>query len=137
MVKVLCKYAKISDIPNLHSLEYYKGMVKPLDYDFYLTVDVAYEVLGVIVRSGIPWLYIIRHDEDFNIDILPAILFNYSWNKVPSNWVMRINGSSKEDIELLPENLTPIENWFEKYAEEDPNVLSALSSIIHINDFKS
>ncbi|WP_032113528.1 hypothetical protein [Candidatus Paracaedibacter symbiosus] len=136
MVKVLCKYAKISDIPNLYSLDYYKEMIRPLDYDFYLTVGIFYEVLGVVMRSGIPWLYIIRDDDNFNIDILPAILFDYSWNKVPSSWLMRINGPSKEDIELLPEKLTSIENWFEKYTDEDPNALGVLSLIIHNNRSK-
>ena len=136
MIKLLCKYVKISDIPNLYSLDYYKEMVKPLEYDFYLTAGIFYEALGVVVRSGIPWLYVIRHDENFNIDILPAILFDYRWNKVPSGWLMRINGSSKEDIELLPESLTLIENWFEKYTEEDASVLGILSLIINNNGSK-
>jgi hypothetical protein len=103
-------------------------MVNPLEYDFSLRKKAFYPVLGVIVRLGTPWVYIVRPEEDFNIDIFPAVLFEFNWNKIPIDWVIRIDGPSQENIELLPEKLTLIENWFEKYIDEDPKVLSLLAS---------
>lgn len=133
MIQVVCKYVKLSDIPNLYSRECYEEAVKPLDYDFYLEKGAIYEVLGIITISGIPWLYIFRKAEYPQIGIFPAILFDYGWNKVPSEWYMRINGPHREDIEILPEKLASIEHWYERYIDEDSEVLRLVSSIVDNN----
>lgn len=128
MIKVMCKYEKLSDIANL-CLDNYRNDVAPLDYDFYLKAGALYEVLGVTCRSSIPWLYIIRHDENNRIHTLPAVLFDFNWQKVPESWCMRINGPLGENIELLPEKLASIEDWFERYIDEDADILNLLKNL--------
>ncbi|AIK97193.1 hypothetical protein [Candidatus Odyssella acanthamoebae] len=133
MIKVICKYARLSDVPNSSALDNYRQDVNPLDYDFYLTGGIFYQVLGVTCRSSIPWLYIVRHDEGNNIDILPAVLFDFDWQKVPKDWYIRINGSTGENMELLPEKLVHIDHWYERYIDEDPAILEIISLTIHNN----
>ena len=130
MIKVLGKYDNVQDVPNLVGKERYERAIRPLDYSYYLKLDEWYTVIGFGVVAGIPRFYIIRHDEDNNISPVPTVLFECPWNRIPDNWSMRIRGLSGEDIEFFPSELAEIDHWFERYVDEDPEILHLVDSIV-------
>lgn len=129
MIKVLCKYISIAEVPNLNSKDNYKKIVSPLDYRYGFEKGILYNVFGIIQSSGILMLYLVQHGT-YELNIGPAVLFECDWSKIPENWYVRMGFLKEESFEILPEKLSSIEGWFEKYIDEDPNVLELVKTEI-------
>lgn len=131
MIKATCKYSSIAEIPDLESVENYKKIVNPLDYDFCFTKGASYGVFGIRELFGFFHLYLFSLDGDYEIDTGPAVLFDCDWSKLPENWRFRMGKSHSENFEFLPEKLALIDYWFEKYIDEDPEVLKIVEEEIN------
>lgn len=129
MIKALCKYISITEVPNLNSKENYKKIVSPLNYRYSFEKGSLYYVLGITQLSGILNFYLVP-DGSYELDIGPAVLFECSWSKIPENWYVRMSFLQEENFEILPEKLSLIDGWFEKYVDEDPNVLELVKAEI-------
>ena len=129
MVKVVCKYDSIAEIPHLNSKKNYEQIVSPLDYSFSLEKGSLYDLLGITQLSNILHFYFVANGSD-ELDIAPAVLFECDWSKIPENWYLRMNSLHEENFEILPERLSKIDGWFEKYIDEDPEVLEIVKTEI-------
>ncbi len=127
MIKATCKYISIAEVPDLESVEPYKKIVNPLDYDFCFLRGASYNVFGILRFSEVLKLYIIADNE---IDIAPAVLFECDWSKLPSHWRLRSGKPYAENFEILPEKLSLVDHWFERYIDEDPEVLKLVNTEI-------
>ena len=99
-------------------------MVRPLGYEFDLERDAMYLVLGMQTRKGTPWLYAAPPSEDREVQIYPAVLFQFDWATIPPDWQIRM--TREGEIELLPELLAATESWFERYVDGDPRVVEVI-----------
>lgn len=131
MIKALCKYLSIAEIPNLNSKKEYEKVVSHLDYRYSFNKGSLYYVLGFTQLSGILHLYLVPDDGSYELDIGPAVLFECDWSKVPENWYVRMGLTREENFEFLPGKLSLIESWFEKYIDEDPSVLETVKAEIN------
>jgi len=134
MVKALCKYMAISEIPNLNSKKNYEKIVLPIDYIYSFDKDNLYDILGITQFSGILMFYVVL-EGSYQVDIGPSVLFECDWSKIPENWFARMSCTYEENFELFPEKLSLVDGWFEKYIDEDPDVLELVKA--EINDIRS
>ena len=77
-------------------------------------------------------MYYLIPDGSYELDVGPAVLFECDWRKIPENWYMRMSCAHEENFEILPEKLSLIDSWFEKYIDEDPDVLKLVKAEIDI-----
>lgn len=129
MIKTNCRHISLADISGLRALGEYQSMVHPIDYEFDLVRNDDYFVLGILTRTGTPWLYVFSARGYSELQLVPAALFDFAWKKIPEDWFVRL--SSGEDIEFLPASLTDIEGWFEKYVSDDMNVVNIVEEEIN------
>ena len=130
-MRLMCKRKTLSDMKELKFIDTYSNMINPLDYEFDVDTSRYYLILGIQIRKGTPWLYIISgSDQDPEVQVIPALLFDFIWSYIPADWKGRINEKSQE-IEILPESLTTIEHWFEKYIEEEEETLKIVNDEIN------
>lgn len=82
--------------------------------------------------SGVPHFYIFSKEKK-EVEIKPAVLFELDWQQIPKDWHIRINKDTYE-LEILPKEFAEIENWFEKYIDEDEEVVKFTHNIIGLNN---
>lgn len=128
MIKATCRYVSLLEVSDLRATSEYQKMVHPLAYEFDLVRNGDYLILGVWTRLGTPWLYIASTSGDKQLQLVPAALFDFAWQKVPENWF--IGFPRREEIEFLPVSLATIEGWFEKYVDDDTNVVKIVEEEI-------
>lgn len=127
-MELTCLYTRLSDVPKINK-ELYLSCVNSLTSDFHLEISLSYKVIGIEVwKNGIVRLFIIESDEySYVIRNVPAILFDFTWKRIPSDWMIRVN--TDINLEILPTELTKIDYWFEKYVDDDPIVLEIVNKI--------
>ena len=128
MIKISCRYISLAEVSDLRAISEYQKMVHPIEYEFDLVRNAGYLVLGILTRVGTPWLYVASTSGDKQLQLVPAALFDFAWQKVPENWVVRF--PEREEIEFLPASLVAIEGWFEKYVDDDANVVKIVEEEI-------
>ena len=128
MTTISCRHVALSEIEGLRAVDAYEKMVRPLDYEFDLVINATYLVLGILTRLGTPWLYVVATRGDRDLQLVPAVLFNFDWIRIPENWLIRLTG--KDDIELVPASLARIDNWFEKYVNAEASVVAIVDQEI-------
>jgi hypothetical protein len=106
----------------------YCEFVHPLDYEFDIQRYNEYLVLGVIERKGTLWLYVVPLNDIYDINIVPAVLFYFDASI--SDMIIKMNDSYYSDIEIIPAVFSNIDNWLERYVEEDEEVTSIVRSEI-------
>lgn len=126
MIHVICLGNCLSDIENLMFEEKYRELIKPLNYQFDLLKDKVYRALGVLIRHGTPWLYVTSQEKNVEVQLVPAELFFFEWSQIPSNWLIRILNNSLNSLEILPKALACFDNWYERYIDEDEQILNIL-----------
>jgi len=122
---VQCRHLTLSKIADLNAIDEYNMMVHPLSYEFTLERDAAYAVIGVRMRRGTPWLYLTAVTGEREVQIVPAVLFGFDWQEIPSDWQVRIGPNG--DTDLLPSRLAAIEDWFERYVGMDSRVVDVVN----------
>ena len=125
MISVQCRHLTLSEIADLHAIDEYNMMVRPLSYEFDLERDAAYAVIGLRMRRGTPCLYLTAVSGEREVQIVPAVLFGFDWQEIPSDWQVRI--TPEGDIDLLPSRLAAIEGWFERYVGVDSRVVEIVN----------
>ncbi len=127
-MELTCLYTRLSDVPKINK-ELYLSCVSSLTSDFHLEISLSYKVIGIEVwKNGIVRLFIIESDEySYVIRTVPAILFDFTWKRIPSDWMIRVN--TDINLEILPTELTKVDYWFEKYVDDDPIVLEIVNKI--------
>ena len=128
-MKINCKTNLLVELQNI-KIDDYKNFVHPIDYEFDIIRNRSYSVLGFLTWDNTAWVYIISSTWPIEIQLVPAVLFDFHWTALPESWYIRINENPDHNIEILPKKLTEIEHWFEKYTDEDPEVLNTLKSVI-------
>ncbi|POZ50298.1 hypothetical protein [Methylovulum psychrotolerans] len=128
MIKTQCRYLALSEVDDLDGICEYKKMVHPISYEFDLIRGNEYFVLGALTRHGTPWLYIAPIKGDKQLRLVPSALFMFDWKKVPKNWFIRFLRYG--EIELLPASMVTIDGWFEKYVDDDINVVKIVEEEI-------
>lgn len=129
MIKVLCQYSALSELSVEVDLDPYKEFVKPLAYDFCLERNKYYQVIGFVQWKGTPWIYVTL-DDISEIQIVPAIMFSMGVINIPVNYVMRMTNSSWPNLEILPQELAKIDDWYELYINGDEKILSIVEKLI-------
>ncbi len=89
-MKVICKYNNPSNLPDYI----------PNDFDYGLELNKEYLVMGILNFKNSDNIYFLV-DENGLPSWFPAQIFDISNNKIPNNWVMKIN----EDIHIDYKNL--------------------------------
>jgi len=125
MMTVQCLNITLSEIRNLHAIDEYDKFVRPLSYEFDLERNALYAVIGVRTRRGTPWLYAAAMTGERGIQIVPAVLFRFDWEEVPSDWRIRITRDG--NIDLTPNSLAVIEDWFERYVNGDSTIIGIVN----------
>ncbi len=127
MIKIPCHYTSLEEVKSSLLINYYQDFIRPLDYDFCLLKDHEYILIGFSLRQGTPWVYVCE-SYGSNIETIPAILFDFSWEDIPMDWETKIVADVYE-IEILPRSLAGIDHWYEKYIEEDEFVMNVIKSV--------
>jgi hypothetical protein len=124
MILVRCLYIALSELSDLKASCEYKKMVSPIDYEFDLDRNTFYQIVGILTRKGTPWLYVVPVNGKKELQIVPAVLFAFNWSEIPKNWFVRITES--EELEIVPKSLAKIDYWFEKYMDEEIDVIAII-----------
>ena len=125
MIIVQCRNVALSEIRNLHAIDVYNSLVRPLGYEFALELNAIYAVIGVRTQRGTPWLYATATTGEREVQIVPAALFRFDWQEIPSEWRIRVTNDG--DLDMLPSSLSAIENWFERYVEGDSRIVDLVN----------
>lgn len=128
MLKVSCRYLTLSEVSSDFDITAYDEFVRPLEYDFGLVRNNDYQVIGVIERKGTPWLYIIPFDGDIELDVVPAVLFSFERAAIPFGMIVRLTSAPQPSLEILPEGLAAVDDWFERYVDGDEGVVAIIES---------
>ena len=131
MITVTCRYTSLQDVGSIFSEEVYKEMITPFSYEFDVIPEELYMVLGVLTRLSTPWLYVSLLDGNKEIQLIPAILFDFTWSTIPEDWAIRIDNKDHNSIEILPRKITEIPNWFERYIDDDQEVVDLVINEIN------
>jgi hypothetical protein len=129
MISVLCQYSVLSELPAEIDLTPYNEFVKPIDYDFSLEPSTYYQVIGFVEWKGTPWMYVTPRDRS-ELQIVPAIMFLIETIAIPLGYVVRMTNSSWPCLEILPQKLSEIDNWFERYIDGDEEVLAVIEALL-------
>jgi hypothetical protein len=145
MIKLSYRYSTLCEVPGDFNPEAYKTMVNPLEYDFCLDPDVNYLVIGIVVRRGTTWLYVVPENKNKKIScapavllkfyeaqplydikeisIIPAVLFDFCIADIPTGMTVKVTNNGQY-LEILPQRLASIEGWYERYLNDDPEIIS-------------
>ena len=130
-MKTTCIYNSVSEVPNIRDLRPYESMINPIGLDFAMDINGNYMVLGFKFWNNTAWIYVVPNDKtDELIDIAPVVLFNFDQELIPIDWVIRSDPDDKKILEILPKFLADIPNWFERYIDEDEEVVEAINKEI-------
>ena len=127
MIQIKCLYVNLTEILDFELTSQYTNFVNPIDYEFDLERNVVYKIVGIVVRDGAPWVYA-TIDSVYDVQIYPAVLFEFSWQKIPNQWLIRINS---KNLEILPKSLADIDNWYEQYIDENEILFELIEKIIN------
>ncbi|WP_423174585.1 hypothetical protein [Stenotrophomonas maltophilia] len=126
----ICIANKITDVNGVYPLSSYDESVKPLNYEFDLVPQEKYLVLGFKSMNGNPWIYYAKAYGDIQAEVAPLILFNFQMTLFLSqNFIAtKPNG---DGFEMVPPQLSEIENWFEKYCcSENRSVIKVVDELV-------
>ena len=116
----------------------FEGMIHPLDLDIGLERGAAYLVFGVVVRSGVVWLYVFPERGDPELTLVPAVLFKFVDPELQAGMLFRESSEGPDSFELVPEIVASCSNWFERYVNEDEEILALVCQevqrLIALND---
>jgi DNA polymerase III epsilon subunit-like protein len=130
-MKTKCLYNSVSSVPHINDLTQYEGMINPIDLDFAMDLNTDYIVLGCKFWNNTAWLYVIPNDKkDELIDIAPVVLFDFARESIPRDWVIKIDPENNKSLEILPKFLADIPNWFERYMDEEEEIVEAINKEI-------
>lgn len=130
MIKVSCRYLALSELPSTFDMTAYQEFVRPIDYDFGLARGADYLVIGIVERKRTIWFYVVPHNGDAELDFVPAVLFAFDKAKIPEGMIVRMVNDQQPSLEILPESLASIEGWFERYVDEDEEIVKIIESEI-------
>jgi hypothetical protein len=105
----------------------YKELVRPLDYDFGLVLGAEYVVIAIIERNGTLWMYVAPIYGDVELFLVPAGLFSFDSSAIPLGMVVRQVNSKRPSLEILPSSLSRINDWFERYVDDDALVRAVIN----------
>jgi hypothetical protein len=129
LIKIFCRYTALTDLSSEVDLTIYHEFVRPLDYDFGLERNADYQVIGILERGGTPWVYVTPTIGDIELAIVPAVLFSFEGAVIPSGMVVRFAQDQRPSLEILPQSLSEIDHWFERYLGDDDEVVKIIESI--------
>jgi hypothetical protein len=96
-----------------------------------MDINTHYIVLGCKFWNNTAWLYVVPNDKkDELIDIAPVVLFDFAQELIPSDWIIRSDPDDKKIVEILPRFLADIPNWFERYVDEEEEVIAIVNKEI-------
>ena len=129
IITVVCKASKLTDLPDFEITENYFKNISETDYEFCLNVDQYYFVLGFITISSVPHFYVFSNTSPLEIEVQPAVLFDLDWQNIPNDWKIRVDKTY--EIEMLPKPLAEINHWFERYIDEEEDVVKITHDLAH------
>jgi hypothetical protein len=131
-MRAICKHLSITEAAGTNGIDTYLGMFHPIDYDFGLVKGREYLVFGMSFRRGTAWLYV-NHaasaDHPPDISLAPAALFSLAVREIPSEMVLTVSENGC-DVQIIPAAVASIDHWFERYVEDDTEVLRAVAGEI-------
>lgn len=125
-MKVKGIYTTVQDAISANSLiksDEYADYINPLDYDFYINKEQEYQVVGAVQRKNTIWLYIL---DDENLLIVPSVLFEWT-NEDCSSYIFYID-DNEQSLGVIIKELADIDYWFERYINEDDQVIDIVNS---------
>jgi len=131
MIAIRCCYSALSELSADANLDVYHQCVRPLDYDFCLDRGKDYLFFGIIWRCEAPWLYVTSMDNSPEVDIVPAVLFPFDCSVTPTGMSVKMTNFPNPQLEILPTAVASIDNWFERYIDEDDEVMEIVKSEIN------
>ncbi|MEQ1561068.1 MAG: hypothetical protein ABL933_19320 [Methyloglobulus sp.] len=128
MIKAYCRYLDLSELTEIMDVSVYQEFVSPINYDFGLTRDTKHLVIGIVERKGTLWLYSTAEDSSKELNCIPAVLFAIERAKIPVGMTVSLINTERSSLEILPESLACIEGWFERYVDEDEEIVKIVES---------
>lgn len=131
-ITLRARHRSLDEVAGLADAELYRRYVRPLDYDFGVERDAWYAVVGMVFRTGTPWIYgVPAACSASSIEALPLALFDAEFRLlIPRGWVVTTN--SRGAVELLPERLANIPEWYARALDADSEILSILDEILSL-----
>lgn len=130
-MRAICKHLSILEATGGDRIDAYRGMINPIDYDFGLEKGGEYLVFGISFRRGVAWLYVtqIPSADPRDITLVPAALFSFAVREIPSEMVLAVSENGC-DAEIIPATVASFERWYERYVEEDSEIVRAVADEI-------
>lgn len=131
MFKATCIYKNLTEIPNYtDDLVKYKNFVKPIDYDFGLSLGADYLVMGFFVINEISNIFLVpalatNSSKIDTLEVALIALFSIHVTKFPENLV-------KHNLEVIPKSFAHIPHWFERYMNEEDMVVEVVEKEIQL-----
>lgn len=119
-----CIASKFIDIPNFEDIKHrFKHIShQHYDYDYCLQPHKDYLVLGVTDLDMNNLYVVLPEKKPLEVDVQPAVFFDMEWQKIPADWkIMLTKGLHK--IKILPQALAAIDHWFERYLDQEKEVV--------------
>jgi hypothetical protein len=129
LMRAICKHLSIVEATGGDRIDAYRGMINPIDYDFGLVKGREYLVFGMSFRRGTAWLYVTHSADPPDISPVPAALFSFAEREIPSEMMLTVSEDGC-DAEIIPAAVASFDHWFERYVEDDSEVLHAVANEI-------
>jgi hypothetical protein len=128
MIQVDCLYTSLTQIPSSALRSPYEHLIKPIDLDLGLTPGTKYQLVGLSTTNGAAFVFVRELRPNRFLSVYPAPLFELDWTQLDSEYALRISKHTGT-FELLYRPLACIPNWFERYCDDDPEVVRILDGI--------
>ncbi len=105
----------------------YANRVSSAEYDFGLMGGNRYALFGVEIKLGLAWYWVVSADLD--LIFAPAAIF-VADSHILVNERFLINVHGGEAIQVIPESFVALDNWFERYLENDSEICLVVNAEI-------
>lgn len=127
-LKLKNKYTRITNIEGLEEIGRFQGNIIPIDLDIFHGMNLAYYLIGIQLWSNSTMM--IGYLPKSFVDCNPLELFGISVLPLPEGWCLHLDRENHSLRQIAPEPLLDDIYWFEKYHDNDPEILAIVDEII-------
>ena len=127
-LKLKNKYTRITNVEGLNEISRFQGNIIPIDLEIFHNMNLAYYLIGIQFWSNSTMM--IGYQLESLIDSNPLELFDISVLALPEGWCLHLDRENPSLRQIAPEPLLKDISWFEKYHDDDPEILAIVDEII-------
>ncbi len=128
MILARCIHTSLSQIPSAAQRGRYEHLVTPIDLNLGLILGDDYQLVGLSTSNGVAMVFVRELKSNRLLSVYPAPLFEVDWTPADPDYALRISKDTGA-IDLVLRPLTLYSDWFERYCDDDPEIVRLVNSL--------